>query len=194
MKGKLITIYGINNIGKTTHSKRLAETLEEKGFKSKYVKFPVYDVKPSGTFIDKVLRAERQEISEEELQMWFVLNRYQFQPTIEKWLEEGYIVVAEDYTGTGIAWGMAKGLDEEWLECVNGRLLKEDLAIMMMGERSLHAKEDVHVHEQNDKLIGKCVQTHVYLAEKYDWRRVQLQEKVPDTAKLIWNVVDDFLA
>lgn len=192
-RGKFITIYGINNIGKTTHAKKLVEKLEKSGREAVYVKYPVYDEEPSGKFINKILRSKKQEISEDELQMWFVLNRYQFQPKIERWLEQGYIVVAEDYIGTGIAWGIAKGLDEQWLENVNSRLIKEDLSIMMLGHRDLSAKEDVHVHEQDDKLIEKCIQTHVYLAEKYDWKRVVLQEKIPNTAKLIWDIVDDFL-
>ncbi|NIA02156.1 MAG: hypothetical protein GWP15_02125 [Nitrospirae bacterium] len=194
MAGKFITIYGINNIGKTTHAKKLVEKLQSVGHKSVYVKYPVYDVEPSGAFIDQVLRGEKgQSISEDELQLWFVLNRYQYQSELQKYLDEGYIVVAEDYIGTGIAWGTAKGLDTQWLEIVNSRLVKEDFAIMMEGTRDVTAKEDVHVHEQNDDLIRKCIQVHDELADKYGWKRVVLQEKVEDTAKLIWDIVDDFL-
>lgn len=193
--GKFITLYGINNIGKTTHAKKLVEKLQSAGHKSVYVKYPVYDVEPSGTFIDQVLRGEKgQNISEDELQFWFVLNRYQYQNELKKYLGEGYIVVAEDYIGTGIAWGTAKGLDTEWLETVNSRLIKEDLAIMMEGTRDESAKEEVHVHEQNDELIRKCTAVHSDLADKYGWKRVMLQDKVEDTAKMIWDIVDDFLA
>lgn len=194
MAGKFITIYGINNIGKTTHAKKLVGKLESAGHKSVHVKYPVYNVEPSGKFIDQVLRGEKgQNISEDELQFWFVLNRYQYQPKLRKYLDEGYIVVAEDYIGTGIAWGTAKGLDTEWLETLNSRLIKEDLAIMMEGTRNVTAKEDVHVHEQNDNLIRKCTEVHSRLADKYGWERVILQERVSDTAKLIWDIVDDFL-
>jgi len=194
MKGKFITIYGINNIGKTTHSKKLVDKLKNEGYKSVYVKYPVYDVEPSGGFIDRILRGEKgQNISEDELQLWFVLNRYQYQEELLRYLNEGYIVVAEDYIGTGIAWGSAKGLSTEWLETVNSRLIKEDLAIMMEGTRTVSAKEETHVHEQNDELIRKCTEVHSRLADKYGWKRVILQKKIEDTAKLIWDMVDDFL-
>lgn len=192
-RGKFITIYGINNIGKTTHAKKLVAKLKSEGNKSIYVKYPVYDEEPSGVFIDKILRDKEQKIPEDELQLWFVLNRYQYQPKLEKLLEEGYIVVAEDYIGTGIAWGTAKDLDTQWLEAINSKLLKEDLAIMMEGKRDVSAKEDVHVHEQNDELIKKCIDVHSQLADKYAWKRVELQEKIPNTARLIWDIVDDFL-
>ncbi|MBT5015885.1 hypothetical protein HOM98_00195, partial [Candidatus Peregrinibacteria bacterium] len=112
----LITVYGINNIGKTTHTKRLVERLRDEGHDAVRVKFPVYDVHPSGDYLNTLLRSGgSQMISEEELQLWFVINRYQFQPTLEKWLKEGKIVVAEDYVATGIAWGTAKGASMVWL-------------------------------------------------------------------------------
>jgi thymidylate kinase len=195
MKGKFITLYGINNIGKSTHAKRLVEKLEQKGFKAFYVKYPVYDVIPSGPFINNILRGnDSQTISEEELQLWYVVNRYQYQKEVERMTNEGFIVVAEDYSGTGIAWGIAKGLDEKWVENINSKLLKEDLAIMLEGERDKSACEARHVHEQNETLIEKCTFVHSQLADKYGWRRVQLQKNVEDTAKLIWDIVDDFLS
>ena len=121
------------------------------------------------------------------------MNRYQFEPQLKKLIEDGYIVVAEDYSWTGIAWGMAKGLDEEWLVSANKHLLKEDLSILIEGERNLIAKEKTHVHEQNDALVEKCKEVHSYLAEKNKWQRVTLQPEMKDTAKLIFNIVDEFL-
>lgn len=194
MMGKLITIYGINNIGKTTHSKRLVERLRSEGYEAEYVKFPIYDLEPAGPFINNILRnCEDQPISEDELQLWFVLNRYQFEPEIERMVAEGKIVVAEDYTGTGIAWGHAKGLELEWMEEVNKFLLKEDFAIMMEGDRKLDAKEDGHIHEEDHDLVEKCMRVHDELADKYGWKRVRVHEDYDDTADLVWNAVDDFL-
>ncbi|MBU1151616.1 hypothetical protein KJ632_02185 [Patescibacteria group bacterium] len=193
-KGVLITLYGINNIGKSTHAKILTRKIKKAGYEAKYLKYPIYDISPTGPFINAVLRGKgEQKISEDELQLWFVLNRYQYQPKILKLLEAGVIVVAEDYTGTGITWGAAKGLDREWLESANQHLLKEDFALMMEGQRDRSAKEDVHIHEQNEELIEKCIIEHEISARKYGWRKVPLQEEVVDTAKLIWNEVDDFL-
>ena len=94
----LITLYGINNIGKTTQALRLVERLKEAGHDAVYVKFPVYEIEPTGTYLNSFLRSgETQKITEEELQMWFTLNRYQFEPTLKQWLREGKIVIAEDY-------------------------------------------------------------------------------------------------
>ena len=114
-KGKFITIYGINNIGKSTQARMLVDRLNKEGCKTEYWKYPVYDLKPTGPFINSVLRSKKQKISEEEMQIWYVLNRFQKQPELEKKLDERISIVAEDYIGTGIAWGYAKGADLEWL-------------------------------------------------------------------------------
>ncbi len=194
MKGKLITLYGINNIGKTTHAKRLVERLKANGYKSVYLKYPIYGLAPSGPILFEQLRGKRgQTMSEDELQMWFVMNRYQFQPKLKKFLNEGYIVVSEDYTGTGIVWGKTKGLDEGWLEGINEFLVKEDFAIMLEGRRSLKAKEKFHVHEQNDRLMGKSEKTHQYFARKYGWQVVALQPSKDETAELVWKKVGNLL-
>ncbi len=190
MQGKLITLYGINNIGKSTQARLLIERLEKEGYKAKYVKYPVYDLMPTGPFLNGVLRGtDGQKVSEDELQMWFVMNRYQFEPTLKKYLEEGYIVVAEDYVGTGIAWGATKGLDVEWLEQLNKFLLKEELAILFEGERKLAAKEENHVHEQDDELVERCAQVHRDLARKYGWERLIVRGKIENTANDLWEIV-----
>jgi dTMP kinase len=186
----LITLYGINNIGKTTHTTRLVEKLKEAGHDAIRVKYPVYDQHPSGDFINSVIRSgNKQHISEEELQMWFVINRYQYQPTIKQWLDEGKVVVAEDYIGTGIAWGTTKGLDTDWLEALNSKLLKEDLAILIDGKRATDAIEEGHIHEENHDLVDQSREIHLKLGDKYGWKKVELQEEKEDTFDLIWAQV-----
>ncbi len=173
MKGKFIVFYGINNLGKTTQAKKLVSYLNERSLEAEYLKYPVYDLEPTGPFINKVLRgSEKQEIAEEELQLWYVLNRFQYEPVLKNKLEQGVFVVAEDYSGTGVAWGTAKGADEEWLINLNKPLLKEDVAILFDGERFMQAKEANHLHESNDELMNKCRQVHLELGEKLGWKKV----------------------
>ncbi|MFA6528537.1 MAG: hypothetical protein WCT46_03270 [Candidatus Gracilibacteria bacterium] len=185
-----ITLYGVNNIGKTTHAKRLVEKLNSIGKKAIYVKYPIYDLEPTGPYLNKIIRSDSpQKIPEHELQMWFTINRYQFEPQLKKWLDEGIIVVAEDYIGTGIAWGTAKGVDTSWLERINMYLTPEDLPILIDGHRILSAKEHVHIHEANDALSEKCRKVLHDLAEKYSWRTVLLQKNIDDTAAMLWEIV-----
>lgn len=194
MKGKLIAFYGINNIGKSTHTHKLVEKLKSEGYDAHYLKYPVYDIEPTGPYINGVLReGTRPTITEEELQMWYTLNRFQYQDELKKRLENGEIIVAEDYVGTGITWGHTKGAELEWLEEMNKYLLKEDLSILMYGERAMHMKEEGHLHESDDDLVSRAAETFFMLADRYRWDKVQLQDEKEDTAKLIWDIVKGVL-
>ncbi|OGJ49836.1 hypothetical protein A2335_03530 [Candidatus Peregrinibacteria bacterium RIFOXYB2_FULL_32_7] len=187
-----ITIYGINNIGKTTHAQKIVKRLQKEGFKAVYIKYPIYDIKPTGSLLNQILRSNsQQKISEEELQLWFTLNRHQFEPTLKKYLKEKKIIIAEDYIGTGLAWGSAKGADLNWLENLNKNLIKEDLSIYLKGERSISAKEKNHIHEQNDHLIEKCLKQYEFLAKQYNWHVIDAgsEKNRDETQEKIWKYI-----
>ena len=194
-KGKFIALYGINNIGKSTQAKILIDNLKKHGHDAIYVKFPVYTIEPTGVFINNVLRNSdnKQFIGEDELQMWYTLNRYQFEPQLKEMLAEGKIVVAEDYVGTGLAWGSAKGANLDWLMEMNKYLLKEDLAIYLKGKRNIQAKESNHIHESNDELIETTQFIYDNLALKFNWTKVQVKSSIGETADELWAKVNSFL-
>lgn len=193
MRGKFIAIYGINNIGKTFHAKRLVARLRALKKKAVYIKYPIYNQKPTGPLLNKILRKSGQKMTEEELQLWFVLNRYQFEPRLKKILQKGFTVVAEDYIGTGIAWGMAKGVSQAELENMNKFLVQPDMALLLDGKRSVKAKERGHIHEQNDALAQKCQKIFRRLSKKYQWKAVQVYADRDVTASRIWKTVSHLL-
>lgn len=195
MQGKFITIYGINNIGKSTQAAKLVERLKRENLDVVLLKYPIYDLEPTGPKINKILReSQEQPITEAELQTLFTQNRKDFEPTLKKMLADGKIVIAEDYTGTGIAWGTAKGLDLNWSEDLNKDLLREDLAILLIGQRDLRAQEKHHLHEQNEPLVQKVAGNLLNLAKKYGWKVIQVQPEMEDTAELIWKELEGFLS
>lgn len=194
-KGKLITLYGINNIGKSTQCKILIDNLKKNGYDAVYLKYPIYSLEPTGVYINNVLRNSGgvQKISEDELQMWYTLNRYQYEPDLKELLAEGKIVIAEDYTATGLAWGSAKGASLEWLIEINKYLIKEDLAIYLKGKRNLQAKEANHIHESNDELVETCQFILDNLAVKFKWEKIQVKPSIGETSDEIWSTVEKFL-
>lgn len=193
-KGLFIAIYGVNNIGKSTHCRILCERLKREGYDVIQLKYPIYDLEPTGTELNRILRGqEHQEISEEKLQTLFTQNRKDFEPHLKKYLEEGKIIVAEDYTGTGISWGMAKGLSLEFMEKLNEGLMKEDFSMLITGHRDVRATEKQHIHEQNQELLSSVSKIFVQLGERYKWHVIELQQNIPDTADLVWHAVKDFL-
>lgn len=193
-KGAFLTLYGINNIGKSTHAKRLVERLQQEGRRAAYLKYPIYDLEPTGPRINEILRHQGGDgVSEEELQTLFMQNRKDFEPRLQKLLNSGMTVVAEDYTQTGIAWGTAKGLDESWVEDLNKDLMKEDFSILLVGERARKAIEEGHIHETNDELVGRVAKILQRRANEQGWHVIQLQPTKDETAVLVWEAVEKFL-
>lgn len=193
-RGYFITIYGINNIGKSTQVQLLVDFFKKNDWPAEAIKYPLYRLKPSGPYINQLLRKKQtQSISEEEFQMWYVINRFQYEPTLMKKINSGKIVIAEDYTGTGLSWGATKGADLEWLIEMNKPLVKEDLAILLDGERFLSGKETKHLHESKDAAVERCRRWHLKLAKMYNWHVVNANQAVDAVQEDILKVVSEFV-
>ncbi|MDD5567000.1 MAG: hypothetical protein PHH01_02285 [Patescibacteria group bacterium] len=192
--GYLITIYGVNNLGKSTQAKMLVEFLNRNSWPTEYVKYPAYRIAPTGPFINRILRSrDDQPINENEFQMWCTLNRFQCEPALQKKLAAGKIVVAEDYIGTCLAWGATKGADLDWLVEINQPLVHEDLAILIDGERFINGKEKKHIHENDDILIERCRRWHQKLASMYGWKMVNANQTITQVNEDILEIVSQFL-
>lgn len=186
--GKFIVIYGANNLGKTEQVKRLAERLGQKGVNASPLKYPVYDYEPTGPLLDDILRGRKEGTDSAQLQRIFAQNRKDYEPTLIARLREGEWIVAEDYKGTGIAWGLTFGTPLWYLEELNSELLEEDLAICLDGERFTFGIERGHIHEDGD-FWEKNREIHLELAAKYGWELVDASQLEREVEEDIWQIV-----
>lgn len=188
-KGKLIVIYGANNLGKSTQSKMLVRALKNIGINATLVKYPIYDLAPTGPKLNSILRGGDKLLGELELQKLFVQNRFDFQPKLLGILNKGIWVVAEDYKGTGMAWGMVRGLDINDLEKMNQGLVDEDLSILLFGERFKKSVEKNHINEKNEAVWQKGQEKHLELAERFKWVKISANGSKISVHQKIWEVV-----
>lgn len=186
--GKLIVIYGPNNIGKSTQVRLLARSLEEKGKKAVVIKYPVYDLEPTGPFINAVLRKGKQ-VSHLELQQAFAQNRRDYEPHVRMLLNEGCWIISEDYRGTGIAWGVVSGVPIEILEDINDDLMNEDFVVMMDGDRFTQAIEATHINEKDDDRWQKGREVHLMLANRYAWPIVNANQTIESVQADIFKLI-----
>lgn len=187
-RGKFIVVYGANNLGKSTQIDLLAEELREEGKEVELLKYPIYELEPTGPIINAAIR-EGLEITEIELQRVFAQNRQDFEPFLMKEiLEKGKWVIAEDYKGTGIAWGMARNIPVEVMEEMNSGLLEEDLAILLDGEQFVSGIERGHRNEPSSEWRW-ARQVHKELAERYGWQVVEASRSRETVADEIWKIV-----
>jgi len=192
--GKFLVIYGINNLGKTTQAKLLVDHLNKAGVKAEYLKYPIYDLEPSGKLINDYLRKDNPEnLSPREAQIIYTLNRTQFQNQLLEKLKTGTTIVAEDYTGTGLAWGMGAGVDEGFLKYLNSHLKVEDMAFLFEGERFKDAAEDNHKHELDEELLEKVKQAHEKLGKEFGWIKINANLSIDEIHGIIWLQVKNIL-
>jgi thymidylate kinase len=190
MSGKLIALYGINNLGKSTQAKRLVERLAQEGKQAYYLKYPLYNLAPSGPLINSYLRnGNPHGLSPRESQIIYVMNRTQYDAALRARLASGEWIVVEDYVGTGVAWGVGTGVDEAFLQELNNHLLHEDLSLFMDGERFLDGKEEGHKHESDDALMAKVRETHQELATKQGWFMINANQSRDEVHEDIWKHV-----
>lgn len=189
-RGKFIVLYGINNLGKTTQAKLLVKNLKKNRHKAEYLKYPIYSLEPSGPILNNFLRGgNKHKLSRRDAQFIYALNRTQYEDRLIKKLNSGINVVAEDYTGTGLAWGIGSGVNENFLNNVNAHLLKEDLGILFDGKRFINSIEKKHKHENDNKLINKVRKTHLYLGKKGKWQKINANLPIEKIEKIVWNKV-----
>lgn len=205
MSGKFIVIYGANNLGKTIQTSLLTKKLIDNGENILLVKYPIYTLKPTGPKINRILRDPSEKdrgIKELDFQKLYIQNRIDFQPTLKLLLSSGFTVLAEDYLGTGIAWGVTNsikndGEDEKNLskliskfEKLNKGLLKPDIAILLDGERFLTGIEKEHRNEDRGNSVWD-LNRKVYqkLAKRYSWKSVNANQSIESVHRDIWKII-----
>ncbi len=181
-RGNLITFYGINRLGKTTQADLLVERLQrEFGVLVEYLKYPRYHLLPTGPRINAYLRGGNPDkLSAREFQLINIANRTQVDHELRAKLESGTWVVAEDYVGTGVAWGMAAGVDRDWLIDLNTHLVREDVAILFDGTPFVGATEKGHLHEEDDSLSMRARRAHLELQKIFGWPVVKVVRATED--------------
>ena len=194
-----VVIYGINNLGKTTQAERLVERLKNESGDTRYLKYPLYKLEPSGPIIDNYLRPDEEgrknpfRLSPREFQIVNIQNRTQFQPTLQHLLVKGIHIIAEDYTGTGLAWGIGAGVDKDFLIRLNSHLIREDIAFLFDGKRFDDGKEANHTHETDDNFTECARLAHLDLAKEFGWYVIGANRSREVIHEEIWAMVEPLL-
>ncbi len=195
LMGKFITIYGVNGVGKSTQSKLLVDYLLKQKKKAEYLKYPIYSLSPSGLILNEYLRQKNKfNLSPREAQIIFTLNRTQYQSELQKRLNCGTIIVAEDYIQTGVAWGVANGISQKFLETINSHLIRENLSILLDGTPFSNSLNKNHLHEKNEFLIKKVRTTFVHLAKSNHWPIIAANQPIKLVYHQIIKIVEQVIS
>lgn len=133
----LIAFEGLDQSGKETQARLLAEHLKAQGRRVETLSFPDYAT-PIGREIGEAL-AGRREFAPDVMQLLYVANRYEFKPRMLQWLREGATIVCDRYLASSIAYGESQGLDACWLAEVQRFLPQPALTVVLDLEPAVAA-------------------------------------------------------
>lgn len=190
-KSILIAIEGINNIGKSEQVERLVKRLRKIGRNAITIKFPYYDLPPVGEDLNAYLRKGNPDrFTPREFQILNMTNRENAQSIILSALASGKDVICEGYTGGGIAWGVADGVNKEFLVRINRCLTPPSVTVLLDGIRFHSGKETGHTHEENDLLTERARQAFLVLPKEYrEWVLVNANQSREEVEYDVWIAV-----
>ena len=169
-KGKIVVIEGTDKAGKTSQSRMLAETLKAAGKVCVTLDFPDYAT-PIGIEIKAFLEGKR-DYPPEVKHLLFSANRWEKKKEIESMLENGTIIVMNRYWESNLVYGVANGMDANWLLRLDKGLPKEDLVLMLLVNPSISAKraEIQDAFESDPQLAAKAYKNYLKFAKQFKWK------------------------
>jgi dTMP kinase len=113
---KFIVIEGLDGSGKSTQINLVKDYLDKKGIKSKFIHFPRTDSIIYGELIARFLRGELGDISTVNpylIALIYAGDRNDASTILLNWMNEGFVVIADRYLYSNIAFQCAKLVEQE---------------------------------------------------------------------------------
>ena len=202
MNGKLIIIEsGSDASGKATQSEELLKKLTADGYNVRKVEYPNYKSE-SSTLVKMYLRGDfgknADDVDAYIASTFFTADRYaSFKTEWEEFYRSGGIVIADRYTTSNMVHQASKMEIEErdkyldWLEDYEYNLFKiprpdeviflnvpVDYSIKLMENRKnkFTGEDEKDIHESDKNYLRKTYNNSLYIADKYNWKRVECVE------------------
>ena len=220
MNGKLIIIEsGSDASGKATQSEELLKKLTADGYNVRKVEYPNYKSE-SSTLVKMYLRGDfgkhADDVDAYIASTFFTADRYaSFKTEWEEFYRSGGIVIADRYTTSNMVHQASKMEIEErdkyldWLEDYEYNLFKiprpdeviflnvpVDYSIKLMENRKnkFTGEDEKDIHESDKNYLRKTYQNSLYIADKYNWKRVECVKNnelrsIEDISDEIYNIV-----
>lgn len=215
MKNRIIVIEGTDCSGKETQSKLLEKRLIEQGKKVITLSFPMYDT-PTGKIIGECYLGRGKDsgifpegavnLDPKIACLYYAADRKYNIDIVNKYLQEGYIVILDRYISSNMAYQGSKIKDKDerfymyqWIDKLEYWLLdlpKPDITIFLHvpTEYSRVLLENRTINDENEKdenYLKLSEQAYIELSELYNWKTIECVED--GKLRSIEEINDDIL-
>lgn len=196
MRGKLISIEGIDGCGKSTHARLLTRWLRSRGREVVITDEPTNGA--IGKVIKRILRGKlKMPISAEAL--LFAADRVEH-VTKKIWpaISKGKIIITERYVASSLAYQAARGLPLGWLKIINERAPNADLTILIdvpekVGIARVKRSRALDTFESDLRLQGRVRSNYLRLARQKGFNIVNGNRDVNEVQAEIRELVKKLL-
>jgi len=201
--GKLIVIDGTDGSGKATQVELLKQRLQEEGYLVEKIDFPQYGQKSAGPVEDYLngLYGSPDEVGPYRASIFYATDRYAASFKMNKWLNEGKLVICDRYVSANMGHqaGKISDLKErdkylDWLfdlEFNIFKIPKPDINIFLYLDSEIARRlaqdnstkkftNDVKgkdIHEKDPEHMKKASESFKYVADKYKWITIDCSNK-----------------
>lgn len=156
----IIAVEGVDQAGKGTQSRMLADELQRDGIETTLFSFPDYET-PAGSRIRECL--SRSGIMDFELVHTLLAeNRREKLPRIKEALREGRVLIMDRYCESNLVYGSTNGLDREWLASLDSEMPESDMVILLdiSAKESFRRKKERDAFESDRERIERVVRAY----------------------------------
>jgi dTMP kinase len=149
-RGLFIVFEGLDKSGKSTQCNQLAQSLKKIGVPTELIRFPDRTT-PIGKQIDSYL-LKKIEMDDDKLHKLFSKNRWELDGTVESFLMQGKVVIADRYAYSGVAYSVAKGLDFDYCKRSDAGLIAPDIVFFLDISPENASKRSDYGEERYEKI------------------------------------------
>ena len=189
-KGKIIVIEGIDRAGKGTQSRLLMDALKLAGRICVMIDFPDYTT-PIGIEIRAFLDGKRDYPSELK-HMLLSANRWEKKKEIESMVDNGTMLIMNRYYQSNLVYGIANGLNINWLLNLDKGIPREDMVIVLEVSPKTSYQRAVDyqdVFEKDKKLLEEVQKNYRKLAKKFKWNIINGEKNKEQIHQEIMKIV-----
>jgi Thymidylate kinase len=137
-RGILIAVEGVEGSGRSSHLQGIKEYLEEEGYGVTTIGLQ------SSQLLGTTLSTVKRDLVFQRITLFLAYATDladQIEYTVKEALNSGFVVLADGYVYTLMAWGLTRGLDRNWINDVLSFAIKPDLAISLVAPVSTISRE-----------------------------------------------------
>ncbi len=126
------------------------------------------------------------------MHMLYSLNRWENRALVVDLADSMDFVVADRYTPSNLAYGVARGLNLDWLRGLDNGLPKTDLVIVLdvpVDSSFARKVRNRDVHEKDEKFLTRVRRTYKLLGREHGWKIVNATGPVQEVHAAVWGLV-----